>query len=51
MFPEESIHCMEWAKDKFDTLFTSDPKSFKWVLEELSINKDNIDNIDYKILN
>ena len=50
MFPEENIHCMEWAKDKFDTLFTSDPKSFKRVLEELK-KKNDIESIDYKILN
>jgi molybdopterin/thiamine biosynthesis adenylyltransferase len=34
MFPEETIHCVEWARDLFGKLFTSDPKSAVKCLEE-----------------
>jgi Ubiquitin-activating enzyme active site len=35
MFPEETLHCVEWAKDKFGQLFDLRPKSFnKYVVEE-----------------
>lgn len=27
MFPEETLHCIEWAKDKFGKIFTLMPKS------------------------
>jgi hypothetical protein len=26
MFPEETLHCMEWARDKFGKKFTVGPK-------------------------
>ncbi len=26
MFPEESLHCVEWARDRFGALFTQKPK-------------------------
>jgi hypothetical protein len=35
MFPEETLHCVEWAKDLFGTLFTLAPQSYnKLVLDE-----------------
>jgi hypothetical protein len=35
MFPEETIHCVEWAKDLFGNLFTLLPQSFnKFVVDE-----------------
>ena len=35
MFPEETLHCVEWAKDKFGQIFDLQPKSFnKFVVEE-----------------
>jgi hypothetical protein len=27
MFPEETLHCVEWARDKFGKLFTLRPKA------------------------
>jgi len=27
MFPEETLHCVEWARDKFSKLFTQKPQS------------------------
>ena len=34
MFPEETIHCVEWAKDRFENLFSQRVKSLLRVLEE-----------------
>jgi ubiquitin-activating enzyme E1 len=34
MFPEETIHCIEWARDLFGKLFSQAPKSALKVLEE-----------------
>jgi hypothetical protein len=28
MFPEETLHCVEWAKEIFGTLFTLNPQNF-----------------------
>jgi hypothetical protein len=28
MFPEETLHCVEWAKDLFGNWFTLDPQSY-----------------------
>jgi hypothetical protein len=28
MFPEETLHCVEWAKDLFGNLFTLNPQNF-----------------------
>ena len=28
MFPEEAIHCVEWAKELFSTWFALDPQSY-----------------------
>jgi hypothetical protein len=34
MFPEETLHCVEWARDKFGKLFTQGPKNTLKLLEE-----------------
>ena len=33
MFPEETLHCIEWAKDLFGNLFTLKPQIFNKVFE------------------
>jgi hypothetical protein len=27
MFPEETLHCVEWARDKFSKIFNQRPKA------------------------
>jgi hypothetical protein len=34
MFPEETLHCVEWSKDKFGKLFTLRPKAILKILED-----------------
>jgi hypothetical protein len=34
MFPEETIHCVEWARDFFGNYFTQMPQSAIKLLEE-----------------
>ena len=34
MFPEEALHCVEWARDKFGKLFTQQPKGLAKALED-----------------
>lgn len=34
MFPEETLHCIEWARDKFGKMFVIAPKSAVKILEE-----------------
>lgn len=34
MFPEETLHCVEWARDLFGRLFSQVPKSALKILEE-----------------
>jgi len=34
MFPEETVHCVEWARDKFGKIFTQAPKTLLMVLEK-----------------
>lgn len=34
MFPEETLHCVEWARDLFGALFSQAPKSALKLLEE-----------------
>ena len=29
MFPEEAVHCVEWARDKFEKLFNQKPKNLQ----------------------
>lgn len=35
MFPEETLHCVEWARDKFGKLFFQRPKSLMKILEDV----------------
>jgi len=39
MFPEETLHCVEWARDKFGKLFNSRPKSLNMLTEEINAFK------------
>lgn len=34
MFPEETLHCVEWARDKFGHKFSLKPKALVKVLDE-----------------
>ena len=34
MFPEEAMHCIEWARDLFGKLFSQKPKNFNRILDE-----------------
>ena len=34
MFPEETLHCVEWARDKFGKIFTLRPKSVQKILDD-----------------
>lgn len=34
MFPEETIHCVEWAREKFNKMFGQKPKSLQKIVEE-----------------
>ena len=35
MFPEETLHCVEWARDKFGRLFTQNPQSLNIALSKM----------------
>lgn len=41
MFPEETFHCVEFAKDKFGKLFTLFPKSALKILEDTNYEPQN----------
>lgn len=43
MFPEETIHCVEWAKDIFGNLFTLKPQSFNKIVSEEGQKMDLVD--------
>lgn len=49
MFPEEPIHCMEWAKDKFEEFFNQNPRNLLRLLEEFK-KTGNFDAVDFKIV-
>lgn len=34
MFPEEALHCVEWARDLFGKYFTEKPKGLQRQLED-----------------
>jgi hypothetical protein len=34
MFPEETLHCVEWARDKFGKMFTQGPQNTLKILDE-----------------
>ena len=35
MFPEEPLHCIEWARDKFEKLFTQNPKNLQMFVDNV----------------
>lgn len=39
MFPEETIHCVEWARDKFGKIFTLRPKIINKMINENNISE------------
>jgi len=43
MFPEEAIHCVEWARDQFGKKFTQLPKALNKRIEEAKNGADNND--------
>jgi hypothetical protein len=43
MFPEEAIHCVEWARDQFGKKFTQMPKALNKRIEEAKNGEDNND--------
>ena len=43
MFPEEAIHCVEWAKDQFGKKFTQLPKAINKRIEEAKNAEENND--------
>ena len=43
MFPEEAIHCVEWARDQFGKKFTQLPKAINKRIEEAKNNEANDD--------
>ena len=34
MFPEQTLHCVEWARDLFGKQFTLNPKALKKLLDQ-----------------
>ena len=46
MFPEETLHCVEWARDKFGKLFTQKPKSLVKLLEDPDYNPTNMQELE-----
>ena len=38
MFPEEAIHCLEWARDQLGKNFTQFPKNFNRIIENFKNN-------------
>ena len=45
MFPEETFHCVEFARDKFSKLFTLRPKRAIKLLEEKGFKPSNSEEI------
>ena len=43
MFPEEAIHCVEWARDQFGKKFTQMPKALNKRISEAKSGEDNND--------
>ena len=48
MFPEETLHCVEWARDLFGSLFTQSPQALRKCLEESK--EGTLDNQDPKAI-
>jgi hypothetical protein len=36
MFPEETLHCVEWARDIFGKTFSMKPKALAKILENIN---------------
>lgn len=45
MFPEETFHCIEFARDKFNKLFTLKPKLAMNIIENPNYNPTNPDEV------
>ena len=45
MFPEEAIHCVEWARDQFGKIFTQLPKTINKIIEEVKGGNVSFDEI------
>ena len=45
MFPEETFHCVEFARDKFGKLFTLRPKAILKMLEDPNYSPSNPEEI------
>ena len=41
MFPEETLHCVEWARDKFSKIFSDRPKALAKCLDDQKTGKIN----------
>ena len=41
MFPEEAIHCLEWARDQLGKNFTQFPRNFNRIIENIKNNNFN----------
>jgi len=50
MFPEETLHCVEWARDLFGKFFAINPKTVQKVFEDYR-KTGGFDNVDVKQLN
>lgn len=48
MFPEETLHCIEWARDKFTRMYSQKPSSFQKAMETFTSGK--METLDEKIL-
>ena len=48
MFPEEAVHCLEWARDQLGKNFSQFPKNFNRIIDNV-INK-NLNKDDFKAL-
>ena len=35
MFPEETLHCVEWARDKFGKIFDLRPKKVREIISDI----------------
>ncbi|KAL4488907.1 hypothetical protein ABPG72_005694 [Tetrahymena utriculariae] len=49
MFPEQTLHCVEWARDKFGRMYQQKPQSLQRVLEAFRNNQ--LSTLEEKTLN
>lgn len=49
MFPEETLHCVEWARDKFGKVYTQRPKGLMKILDDID-NYEPTDSQEIKAL-